>query len=86
METEAYRFIRDDLNGLRSEVQTLRERRASAETAQEILASQVAELIKATGELKGTIDRSRGALWVLSSMSGGVGAVVGAITAWALHK
>ena len=65
--------MNDALIELRENVAQLREHRASQEESLSNLTKDVLELTKAVAELKTTIDRSRGALYVLSAASGGAG-------------
>jgi hypothetical protein len=63
---------------IREELSRMRERQGISEANLSNLADDVAALTEAVRDLKETIDRSRGALWVISGASG----VVGVFASW----
>jgi NADPH-dependent curcumin reductase CurA len=63
---------------IREELSRMRERQGISEANLSNLADDVAALTEAVRDLKETIDRSRGALWVISGASG----VVGVVASW----
>ena len=69
----------DGLAELRENVAQLREHRAAQEEALGNLADDVKALTEAVASLKTTIDRSRGALYVISGVSGAIGIIASGI-------
>jgi hypothetical protein len=71
---------------MREDISRLREGRAAADVTLKALSDDVAALTAAVGELKTAIDRSRGALWVISGVAGLAGAVTTFIGMVFFHK
>jgi predicted nucleic acid-binding Zn-ribbon protein len=80
------REIREDIRDLHDEVTMLRESKAAQQVTLEHIEETVQRLTEAVTELTSTLDKSRGALYVISGVSGAVGAVVAWLAGGLFHK
>lgn len=74
-----------EVRRLRFDVGQLREWKAAQEVNEHHLATDVATLTVAVQSLQTAIDRSRGALWVISGLSGAIGAGAAALVSVLIH-
>ncbi len=68
------------------EIARLRERAAAQDTFNTSMKEDIQELTRAVHSLTSTIDRSKGALWVILGASGTVGGVTTAVAEFILRK
>jgi len=80
------REFREDFQRLFADVTMLREARAGQAIVNEKLEAKVDKLADSVDALTSTIDRSRGALWVISGVSGIVGAIGSLVAGNLFHK
>lgn len=78
--------IRDDVRRAFEDIARLREARAAQDVAMKELKDDVKALTEAVTGLTSAIDRSRGALWVISGASGAIGAIIAAAISILYHK
>lgn len=78
--------VREDFQGVYREIALLREGRAAQVEINRELREDVSALTSAVQNLTSAIDRSRGALWVISGVSGVAGAVVSWGASLMFHK
>ena len=76
----------DDIRNLRDDVDALMMYRASREAHDIHLTADVLALTTAVNSLQSTIDKSRGAIWVIGSISAGLVAIAAALAAWLSHR
>jgi len=76
----------EEMIRLRQDVDGLRLYRAGREVYDENLTNDVLALTTAVNALQRTIDTSKGALWVIGSLAGGIGAIAGAIATLLTHS
>ncbi len=78
--------VRQDFLNLYSEIALLREGRAAQVEINRELKEDVSVLTAAVQKLTSAIDQSRGALWVISGVSGVAGAIVSWGASLLFHK
>lgn len=74
------------MNAMEERINVLREGRAASDVVTASLAADVKALTEAVAKLQSSIDTSRGALWVISGVSGVAGAISALVATFWYHK
>lgn len=84
-DTIQFERIREDQRRMFEDVARLREAKAGQDVMNRNLQDDLTKLTEAVQTLTSTIDRSRGALWVISGAAGAMGAFISAAVALIIH-
>lgn len=78
--------LQDEQTRIFDEIGKLREARAGQEVFNSQLKDDLESLTTAVQQLTSVIDRSRGALWVISGAAGAIGAMISAVVSYLVHQ